>query len=128
MKKEFKRNPWTMLCAVLSGKILKNIKKGMDYEGCGGAMFLGLSKTVVKGHGNSKAKGFAVCIEQAANAVRGDMVNKIKTLCKDPNLLKKLLPVVGKISRAVAACAMMPKKWNRERVLAWAKVYSYSFK
>lgn len=57
-----------------------------------------------------------------------DMVNKIKTLCKDPNLLKKLLPVVGKISKAVTACAMMPKKWNRDRVLAWSKVYIYSFK
>ena len=86
MKKEFKRNPWTMLCAVLSGKILKNIKKGMDYEGCGGAMFLGLSKTVVKGHGNSKARGFSICIEQAANAVRGDMVNKIKTMIDNVDL------------------------------------------
>ena len=57
-----------------------------------------------------------------------DMVNKIKTVCKDPNLLKKLLPVVGKISKAVAACAMMPKKWNRDRVIAWSKVYSFSFK
>lgn len=41
---------------------------------------------------------------------------------------QKLLPVVGKISKAVTACAMMPKKWNRDRVLAWSKVYSYSFK
>lgn len=80
MKREFKRNLWTMLCAVLSGGILKKIKKSMDYEACGGAMFLGLSKTVVKGHGNSKARGFSICIEQAANAVRGDMVNKIKTM------------------------------------------------
>ena len=46
----------------------------------GGATFLGLTKTVVKGHGNSKARGFSVCIEQAANAVRGDMVEKIKTM------------------------------------------------
>ena len=57
-----------------------------------------------------------------------DMVNKIKTVCKDPHLLKKLLPAVGKISRAVTACAMMPKKWNRDRVIAWSKVYNYSFK
>ena len=43
-------------------------------------MFLGLSKAAVKGHGNSKAHNFSVCIKQAANAVRGDMVNKIKTM------------------------------------------------
>ncbi|MBQ8394757.1 MAG: phosphate acyltransferase PlsX [Clostridia bacterium] len=80
MKREFKRNLWTMIGAAISGGVIKKIKKSMDYEACGGAMFLGLSKTVVKGHGNSKARGFAVCIEQAANAVRGDMVNKIKTM------------------------------------------------
>lgn len=85
IKREYKRNLWTMLCALLSGGVLKKIKKSMDYEACGGAMLLGLSKTVVKGHGNSKAKGFAVCIEQAANAVRGDMVNKIKTLVDTTN-------------------------------------------
>lgn len=85
MKREFKRNPWTLLCALLSGSVIKRIKKSMDYEACGGAMFLGLSKTVVKGHGNSKAKGFAICIEQAANAVRGNMVEKIKTLVDKTN-------------------------------------------
>ena len=38
----------------------------------------------VKGHtvcaASSKEKGFAVCIEQAANAVRGNMVEKIKAM------------------------------------------------
>ena len=85
MKREFKRNLWTMLCAVVSGSVIKKIKKSMDYERCGGAMFLGLSKTVVKGHGNSKARGFSICIEQAANAVRGDMVNKMKVMIDKVN-------------------------------------------
>ena len=80
MKREFKRNPFTMLCALLSGKILKNIKKGLDYEGVGGAMFLGLTKAVVKGHGNSKARSFAVSIAQAASAARGNMTAKIKEM------------------------------------------------
>ncbi len=80
LKREYKRNLWTCICALLSGKILKNIKKEMDYEGKGGAMFLGLKKAVVKGHGNSKARGFSICIEQAANAVRGNMVEKISEL------------------------------------------------
>ena len=43
-------------------------------------MFLGLTKAVVKGHGNSKARSFSVCIAQAANAVRGDMTAKIKEM------------------------------------------------
>ena len=80
LNREFKRNLWAKLRAALSLDILKRVKKGLDYEGLGGAMFLGLTKTVVKGHGNSKARGFSICIQQAANAVRGDMVGKIKTM------------------------------------------------
>ncbi|MBR2375054.1 MAG: phosphate acyltransferase PlsX [Clostridia bacterium] len=80
MKREFKRNLFTKLRAVMCGGILKRIKKGMDYEALGGAMFLGLNKTVVKGHGNSKAKGFSICIAQAANAARGNMVEKIRDM------------------------------------------------
>ncbi len=80
LKREYKRNLWSLICAALSKGVIKNIKKGLDYEGKGGATFLGLSKAVVKGHGNSKAYGFSVCIAQAANAVRGGMVEKIKTM------------------------------------------------
>ncbi len=80
MKKAYKKNLWRMLCAVLSKGVIKDVKNGLDYEGCGGATFLGLSKAVVKGHGNSKARGFEICIQQAANAVRGGMVDKIKTM------------------------------------------------
>ena len=77
MKREFKRNIFAKLRALLCMDIIKKIRGGLDYEAVGGAMFLGLQKAVVKGHGNSKARGFAVCIEQAANAVRGGMVEKI---------------------------------------------------
>ena len=80
MKREFKRNLWTKLRALLCGDIIKKIRGSLDYEAVGGAMFLGLKKAVVKGHGNSKARGFAVCIEQAANAVRGQMVEKIASI------------------------------------------------
>ena len=77
MKREFKRNVFAKLRALLCMDIIKKIRGGLDYEAVGGAMFLGLQKAVVKGHGNSKARGFAVCIAQAANAARGQMVEKI---------------------------------------------------
>ena len=77
MKREFKKNLWTKIRAALCLDIIKKIRGSMDYEAVGGAMFLGLKKAVVKGHGNSKARGFAACIAQAANAVRGQMVEKI---------------------------------------------------
>ena len=59
---------------------MKKVKNRLDYEKVGGAMFLGLPGAVVKGHGNSKALGFSVCISQAAEAVRGGMVEKIKDM------------------------------------------------
>ena len=80
LKKEYKRNPITMIGALFSRGVLKNLKKTLDYEGKGGATFLGLSKPVVKGHGNSKARGFSVCIAQAAAAARGNLSEKIKTM------------------------------------------------
>jgi glycerol-3-phosphate acyltransferase PlsX len=86
LKKEFKRNLWTMLCALLSGGVINGIKGSLDYEGVGGAMFLGLNKAVVKGHGNSKARAFSAAIAQAANAVRGNMTAKIKEMIDSVDL------------------------------------------
>ncbi len=88
MKKAYKKNLWTMLCAAMSKGIINSIRGSLDYEACGGAMFLGLSKAVVKGHGNSKARGFAVCIEQAANAARGGMVDNIKKMIDSVDMEK----------------------------------------
>ena len=80
LNREFKRNIFTKIRAALSMDILKKVKSSMDYEKVGGAMFLGLTKAVVKGHGNSKARGFAACIEQAAAAAKGDLVGRIKEM------------------------------------------------
>ena len=80
MKREFKRNLFTMICGLLSGGVIKGMKGSLDYETVGGAMFLGLNKAVVKGHGNSKARAFSAAIEQAASAVRGNMTAKIKEM------------------------------------------------
>ena len=83
LKKEFKRNIFTKLGALIVSGIIGKIKHSLDYERCGGAMMLGLSKVVVKGHGNSKAKGFAVCISQAADAVRGNMIGRISDMLEE---------------------------------------------
>jgi glycerol-3-phosphate acyltransferase PlsX len=86
MKKSFKKNLFTKIRALLVKDILGNIKDALNYEKVGGAMFLGLNKAVVKGHGNSKARSFSVCISQAANAVRGDMTGKIKAMIDEVDL------------------------------------------
>lgn len=80
MKREFKKNFFAKLRALLVLDVVKNVKKSADYETMGGAVFVGLKKPVIKAHGNSKAYGFAVCISQAVNAVRGDMVGRIEKM------------------------------------------------
>ena len=86
LKKQFKRNLWSKLRALLCKDIINGVRKSLDYESCGGAMFLGLNKAVVKGHGNSKAHAFSICIEQAASAARGGLVDKIKAMIDSVNL------------------------------------------
>lgn len=86
MKREFKKNFFATMRAALVYDVIKNIKKSADYETMGGAMFLGLKKAVVKAHGNSKASGFAICIGQAVEAVRGDMVGKIEKMLAEVDL------------------------------------------
>ena len=80
IKSNFKKNLFNKLRALLVKDILDDIKGALDYEAAGGAIFLGLSKVVVKAHGNSKAKSFCACIQQAAGAVRGDMIGKISAM------------------------------------------------
>ncbi len=80
MKREFKKNIFNKIRALFVKDILDKIKDSLNYEKVGGATLLGLPKAVVKGHGNSKALGFSVCIKLVAEAVRGDMVGKIQAM------------------------------------------------
>ena len=51
--------------ALLMKRMFASEKEFMNYQNYGGSVMLGCSKTVVKGHGSSKAVSVAKCIEQA---------------------------------------------------------------
>ena len=53
--------------ALLLKKDITELKDFMDYNNYGGAVLLGASKTIVKGHGSSKGITVFHCIEQAYN-------------------------------------------------------------
>ncbi|MCQ2387859.1 MAG: phosphate acyltransferase, partial [Clostridia bacterium] len=53
------------------------IKDMMDYNNYGGAVLLGCAKTVVKGHGSSKATSIFHCIEQAYNMEKNNLRDAI---------------------------------------------------
>ena len=97
----YKRNLWTKLRAAMSLDIIKRIKGSLDYKAVGGAMFLGLTKPVVKGHGNTEARSVPVYVQQAANAVRGNMIENMKTMIDEANA--KLAVLEAKQAEAASA-------------------------
>ncbi len=73
MKGAFFKNIKNKLATLLLKKDVTEIKNRMDYNNYGGAVLLGAKKTIVKGHGSSKAKSVCVCIEQAYNMEKNNL-------------------------------------------------------
>ncbi len=65
IKKAFYKNVKNKLAALMIKSDFMKIKEKMDYNRYGGAVLLGANKTIVKGHGSSKAYSVYKCIEQA---------------------------------------------------------------
>ena len=65
--------------ALLMKRMFKEEKEFMNYQNYGGSVLLGTSKTIVKGHGSSKAVAVAKCVEQAYKMETGGLGPKIET-------------------------------------------------
>lgn len=65
------------LGGLLLKKSLKEIKNKYDYQKLGGAPLLGVSKIVLKCHGNSKADSIAKTIEQAYQLGKNRLIQKV---------------------------------------------------
>ena len=65
MKKDIYSRTIYKLGALLMKRMFKEEKDFMNYQNYGGSVLLGTSKTIVKGHGSSKATAVFKCIEQA---------------------------------------------------------------
>lgn len=63
--------------AVLLKKDIMGIKDLMDYNNYGGGVMLGVSKTIVKGHGGSKSKAVYNCIKQAYTMEKAKLCDAI---------------------------------------------------
>ena len=64
--------------ALLMKRMFKEEKEFMNYQNYGGSVLLGTEKTVVKGHGSSKASAVFHCIEQAYRMERSNLSGKIE--------------------------------------------------
>lgn len=67
LKKTFMSSLRNKIGALLIKKGVYKIKDMMDYNNYGGAVLLGATKTIVKGHGGSKSEAVYNCILQAYN-------------------------------------------------------------
>ncbi len=65
LKKDIYSRTIYKLGALLMKKMFADEKEFMNYQNYGGSVLLGTSKTIVKGHGSSRATAVAKCIEQA---------------------------------------------------------------
>lgn len=82
LKSVFYKNFATMLCAAPLKKSLGQFKKKLDYTEIGGAPLMGISKPVIKAHGNSKAKAFKNALNQAAAYAESGAIEKISETVK----------------------------------------------
>ncbi len=81
----FKKNIFTMLCAVGVGGGIKKMKKQFDYKEYGGAALLGVRKPVIKAHGSSDARSFKNAIKQAVWFLDYNLINEIEKAFETKN-------------------------------------------
>ena len=82
IKEIFMTNTKTKLAALMVKPQLAGFKKKMDTSEYGGAPLLGVSKPVIKTHGNSKAPAIQHAIRVAATFAEEGVIDKITEAVK----------------------------------------------
>ncbi len=77
IREEFKRDPLSMLAAMIAMPVLNRFRHRVDHRRYNGASLLGLRGLVVKSHGSADAFAFRVAIERACDAVSHDVASHI---------------------------------------------------
>ncbi|MBP3203670.1 MAG: phosphate acyltransferase PlsX [Bacteroidales bacterium] len=79
LKKDIFSKTLYKMGALLMKQMFADEKEFMNYQNYGGSVLLGTSKTVVKGHGSSKAVAVEKCIEQAYKMEKSQLSSQIET-------------------------------------------------
>ncbi len=77
LRQEFSRNPLTKLAGLIAIPVLQAFKSRLDPRRYNGASLLGLKGIVVKSHGSADVFAFRHALEQAAEAARQRLPEKI---------------------------------------------------
>ena len=82
LKKDIFSKTLYKLGALLMKQMFADEKEFMNYQNYGGSVLIGTSKTVVKGHGSSKAVAVEKCIEQAYKMEKSQLSAQIEAEIK----------------------------------------------
>lgn len=77
LKKSFMSSLKNKIGALFLKKEIYSIKDFMDYNNYGGGVMLGVNKTIIKGHGSSKASAIYHCVKQAYTLEKEKLVSAI---------------------------------------------------
>ncbi|HPP46705.1 MAG TPA: phosphate acyltransferase PlsX [Accumulibacter sp.] len=77
LRKEFRRNLFTKLAALIALPVLKKFKRRVDHRQYNGASLLGLRGIVVKSHGSADALAFTRALQRAADEARNGVLARI---------------------------------------------------
>lgn len=78
LKRNFSRNIFTKLSALIAMPVLKKLSKEFDPGRYNGASFLGLQGIVIKSHGGANIPAFANAIKEATLQVKNNVPQKIR--------------------------------------------------
>lgn len=82
LKKDIYSRTLYKIGALLMKRMFADEKEFMNYQNYGGSVLLGTGKTVVKGHGSSKAVAVEKCIEQAYKMEKSGLSARIEAEIK----------------------------------------------
>ena len=78
LKREFGRNLFTKLSAVVAYPVIAALKKRMDHRRYNGAALLGLRGLVFKSHGSADALAFGFALSRAYDAARNNLLDRVR--------------------------------------------------
>lgn len=78
LKKEFSRNIFTKVSAILAYPVIAALKKRMDHRRYNGAALLGLRGLVFKSHGSADELAFENALNRAYDAARNNLLDRVQ--------------------------------------------------
>ena len=67
-------------------------------------------------------------LEEAIKVIKSEIPKKIKSLNNNKHLVAVVMGIGAKMCKVLAVTSRMPNKWDKEKVVKWAKSYDKAFK